>query len=1723
MYNFSRTRRSSVSTSFVHNLNGTYGIRRTNGDYISQIQIRNVSQYRGVDAFNVDTTLERPSGNKRGQITVPNTLPPGTYTLEFRARDIDGWSLGWKKFTFHVTSGTAPIARDITKTLQAGVYFGGRYLRETWDNGAKGITKTESDRIRNVEFNGTIPGLYLDVFNAYGEKRGLVHGTVTNPGVYTVGFKAKDTDGWSDWATLTVTVTADPDTSDVCYSGTANSGSRESIFVMEQSGSTLTHISLALDNSASPTDGTYTNCGTGGTVGNCTEYTPLLFGSHTFSRGTEFNMTDFAPHSTYGIFTEHPASSQVFDGTNLYINYTKSGVVHIGKVDICPNLGSVDLDVDPDFKLIFGGQGTAVLGDMSATGDSILYVDDPNTDNYAGNLYDSNSSYTLTDPSLITSADPRKQNASTASLVLPSYVHANHIKWAGLFWQGYAHTPLGGPAISTISGMKTDVAGWNQVRLKTPDGIVHNITANQAVKNASNSTYYYSMVDHDSYRFFYSAYVDITSEVRASYGAGNTFTVGEILTTAGKDYNDGLYVTHAVNSLGNETPLWYYDTGGGGIRMGYFGGWSIAVVYDLIGTPEMQDSTVVANEKYKNVSIYNGYDLFMTWGDDNVSFEKEIALAGFKTPKNGSVDSKFLFFGGAGDQILTGDTLQIQQGNNVGFDTISNGKNPAADQFNSSYSVLGAEVNPAKPYHHGMDMDIFDVSGSMINDQNTTKLKFGTKKTGVGNYGTADQIFPQVLGFSTSLYVPELCYDYDVRINDFAKLAVDANRTFTAHVASSDQLNINIMLKNVEADFDLVQSKAKIVSTMPASLSLNMRDSKMSPPGTNAYLSAIPAPAPFMVIGSNPSTAGGIIGSGALTYAKYAFDPSSGITFTSTFDIEVNASIRFSPLTLPIPYYFTSAGTDSSFGHMNRCDVDKTYSPVKTAFNVERGDSLFTQPTEKRYPLYTQIVGRDFNLSIASYTGAPGYNTEHASSAAVELELIDASGFENNGSLGYDSICQDTSNTIGTATSNPGTADLFDFAGNSRISGIQFNSVFGTTAQKTALRNAAFRTWVLTKDDNGSRAIVNHGILKRDDSAAWDAIYASDYKTAEDNATGYCLGSCTSSAGDDCYQCLKKYFAVPSCSRDNFAIRPESFRVAIIDNNETNGSTAGIVLTTNNPTDSAYDGNVSLAAQYLYTIDANATNFNPLLDTVGYYNFTFVNDTNLSNGDILPSVALLEYKGNTSAPNPTHRSYGLRFRNSQLASDTKFQHDDVGPYAFWIRDANWTEVDQTTYPYKTRFDSSCTTGSTDPACSDCVQSSTRSDGTPILNKIGCVLDSDISDGTLHVNTHVEIPLDIEPWKFDLSVIAMTPDSGSIDVLPYVAPASPSNYVFMHNINTGSATQIKAMSASMTGRIKAQGKLGTTTRNFFANYYAKNVNLIIGRDVNATTSDGNATTDTLRDSCNNPIAFTQSLIRKDGTIDTPSGTDNDTTLKNSDFFVAGGTGKVALYSNFTRSDCSPSNPFTLLYKELNASSPESNSSANLGTHIPRGKKDINNSVTYYYAKVTPQEELYNDVYGTSVITPLSVDIYCYDPVNPAVCAQQFGLHIGSKGKDASPLMWHQATMFDNANDGNITDLNKTQGMGVTINPQSNFLFSSSNGTRNDINVSVGTIPQTVRIDILTVPWLQHTESVGCGVACTNQPADFEIRFLKKSDWAGVGKTGSTAGSHANDENTKRLNW
>lgn len=673
--------------------------------------------------------------------------------------------------------------------------------------------------------------------------------------------------------------------------------------------------------------------------------------------------------------------------------------------------GRGNFTTDKDFHLLFGGYGTSIRGDFSATGNSILKSNHPNN----ANLITDTTTYKMIDSAFDNSIydlnDHEKRNSSSAQLILPSYVKGTNIVWAGLFWQGHVYRSTG-----TYNDAQVDAnaANWNRVTIKDPQGNMHQIEAPIGNNNLSHKAFHHTVRAtgfNKGYRHHYGAYYDITNIVKNSYSfTNNTFTVGNIKTTAGNDNGGYVYIPAAPTYSGN-------------FRFGLYGGWSIIVVYNV------DNEIAITNDvPLKTVSIYDGFDLYLTWGNGTVPFETTIDISGFYTPISGEINSKLLLFAGAGDRGISDDTLQIQNKKNINsYIDLSNTPNPSGIQFNHTYTNLGEHMTPGDTNKQGMDLDIFDISNQMDNEQTSTKIKFGVVKSG----SHCDQLFPQVIGFSTQLYEPRVCYYIDTIKQIDTNTTIFENKKFVGAVEADKEYEFDIWISNMKKNSsDTFIETAKLVQVYMNMYNVDYSENSMSMQNLGAVSKSPLSDATGddkgefasdqnkstwrVGIDANESQGGTLApASNFNDDSKKAF-----ITYKGKFQVEQNATaidlVNFFKFKASFQTDSITIGSDNAQFIEQCVDLNTSANvtqPPKGSFNVVNasfsGNSL---NDDSDTALFTQVSGQSFSVKIVALND--DFQTLQSYTGDVNLSLISSPSY--TGDESSDQALCDSATSVGS-------------------------------------------------------------------------------------------------------------------------------------------------------------------------------------------------------------------------------------------------------------------------------------------------------------------------------------------------------------------------------------------------------------------------------------------------------------------------------------------------------------------------------------------------------------------------------------------------------------------------------------------------------------------------------------------------------------------------------------
>jgi hypothetical protein len=1468
------------------------------------------------------------------------------------------------------------------------------------------------------------PGLTLNT------STGVISGIPNTAGIYTIIATATDKDG-SDTDSFTITVTLPPvDAVDDPYFLKKNQSLTDNIFTNDSGYQIqINTVSTLTLNPSNVSQGTFSLNHITGAL----SYTPPLdyLGDVSFT----YTLID-----VYGTVS---GSATVTININDNTDYTEG--LH-------------------DFELINPESTRNIIGNYTIAGNTIecittrQYVSSSTTNPSdfqntctSSNLYNDNnymSQYLDVDGN--TGIGSRTWNSSSSNIILPD--RQSGVIWAGLFWQGGLHHDRSyAQRIGSLNNSGNIVYDY-----VTSDGNINleNSDANKVLFKYEDDANYtpikaYTMYYDKAFGSrggYYAAYADVTSFVKSKNldGATHTFTLANLSATEGQ------------------------QTG-----TGNFAGWSLVVIYN--------ENAFDLNSAARNISIYNGYTTIYSG-----SGTRNVHISGFKLPTSGPVRSQFAAFAGEGEQIYGKGSNEYDQMFISDQSDLSNPQDMpgAIDPSNIFDAILSgvsrnSGLNNDIANANGIDIENYDVSDIMTTYRDANTL---INDVYIGLYSNSDYVTPSMMAFSAELYKPKICYDYTVQNGTFD--ITEAERNVSS--SSTSDLSINIALQNLEGDFDLINSSLAVTFSPTGP---TFTKALYAPNNVNTLIPAIHTTAsttafPQIAIGENISVAGGTLKRNQLYFSEFTYTLTDA--YTGSFDIDFNTTIDFGSGAVP-----TLLSTKS--GTIARCPQSNYYNPAKGSFNVERTGSAGV-PASK-YPLFTQIVGKDFDIDVVSY-GGPDYTSEAPiQNYVVDLELISASTFSDDNAT---FICSNPNpNIIQNLT--PTIDHLFvSFPQSGGVGTSRVSLASSTFQTNTALRNAVFRMWYIV-DTNGS--LVPHNCTSESDNACFEDVYDT-YLRADDTilwqkadgttASGFCQ-SCTSYSnnvtGDSgCYSCLRDFFSKAVCSRDNFAIRPETFRLNIKDTNNTKSSTS-VQISANNdfPTNVTGTNYALLAAEYGYMLEGNGTVYNT--------NTALRNAAALDyNTDINATLLYTPTAGMTCTDTSNQiLANQITFSNGQINANLDINHTNAGIYNLHLEDVSWTEVDQNNALFGTN---------------DCILNSGITSAST-TGQSGCNTVSDLQTFNASTSNH-DLGITFLPYSFRVSTI--------LPILP-----NASNILYSNNLNTNNILQLP-MSVNLIGNLTAVGKTGGVLSNFTTGCVATAVQFDINRTFarnGVNVSEGNITSIDLNAiiPVNNNIFFQRVYQTSNGTNFYAAENNSTTTLFTipaSEFSNnLNGSAQVNTYYNLNHLVTQVMEPIqmTLLTKEVNGSA--ASTSADLGTHIPttEGNGTIGITETIFYGRVATSQVGPFLVPRSNITTsvPLYAEVYCN-----ANCPT-FGL---SQQSLRDPGIWWVNTNHNSANnDGSMTTITDPGANSpLAIAPNNTVAFNVNTGSRTNIAVTINANalrPYQVILNIGLPNWLNYNPTNSL------RPA---INFLGGGGWAGKGNTGNVVNTNPYyDSNNKRTEW
>lgn len=1262
-----------------------------------------------------------------------------------------------------------------------------------------------------------------------------------------------------------------------------------------------------------------------------------------------------------------------------------------------------------------------VRGNYAIAGNTVMCLTEL-TSGYGGTCHGQNDYQLITSNNHVSKyididGDSSTWNSTSSYVVLPATYDnspSRGILWAGLFWQGrisndndydkrYAkesgssYTYITTRGIANIDFPNT---GAETIKLKVDSG---------AYQDATASTVYKNEADGD---VTYAAFADVTDIVQSGITASgkHTFTVANLTTNEGREGNPGL-----------------------------FGGWSLVVIY-----------AENANGKTRNISVYSGFDEV---GQPSPAFK----ITDFKLPTSDLVHATLSLFSGEGEYLYgyrTGNTDKYDWVK-VSNDGINYQYMPGATTNENIFDavfdgILRDDItgfsNNLQVNNDGVDIDNYDVSALMTTyrdanpDMHEMYIQWSSNE---------DYITPSMITFATELYAPKLCYDYSYKQDGhYLKADNDGSQLPKLNGTISDsQLDVSVYIRNIESDIaasnvsfyttDVNSTLFRYVDNSIASSNVNgsvliprddtgtgcdYHDSATTPIGcvnaSNVRIGLGDGATGYSINGA------GNFGSQAFAYAKFGLKPRfSGIRdVNESLGLSVDYTIRPDGVNTDIEYNYVLGV------NMDMCPASSGYSPTWGTFNVvDRNAGSYashgqTLPTNN---LLTQVSRKQFDVNIAAY-GKYTDNTYTIRPTAdinttVVVEMIDNDAFH------------DINASCANPDSNVSQAIFVPLQVKNGVSTAALIPTQEVPYYNFAVKNAAFRIWYF--NDKSGALIPNWTAATSDayrlNLQSISGLYKNDTHTlcsASDKCGATNNGTQASTSA--CFACIKENYALPLCSRDNFAVRPESYDLRIYDVNQSLDQNSSLKNATKinlssqyhyTPEYSSATGRINIAAGYNYRYDMNATGNDTNLAKVPGYTRYFNGASNDYNATMIwePDSGHIT----TGCNDRTGKTLSLYVANGQMLN-TEQNQTQVGEYRLNIIDPAWTAVD-----WEPNFLTHHTTGFL--SGSDCNDASDSTDKDSTTGKVGCITTSAHSGGGYTYKDHL---LRLKPAKFDLSGIAY-----GLGKIPLGITTGGVGFVYDSDLNV---TNDMAMSVSTYGPLKAVGYGGEALSNFVTQCYATDLNVSISHDANMSIPFSGRMTvaETNGTQIFDSLEFNAKKIASQTIDDT--------------YFHKANSGQTSptIRLNVDRNSTTPILPQIVHYGDLNVSCSipsDCNMSAmsNSTPNTAKGYKVMDFSVTHAYGRLIardikatwmqPFNELAKyEVYKTSNLigTPLSLDQFDADwYVNV--------LHTDANYGDAS------VTVIDPSNGASLpTESNSLNGVETFIFPA----FTVRQGYRGHID-------------------------------------------------------------------------
>jgi len=1091
-------------------------------------------------------------------------------------------------------------------------------------------------------------------------------------------------------------------------------------------------------------------------------------------------------------------------------------------------------------------------------------------------------------------------------------------------------------------------------------------------------------------------------------------------------------------------------------------------------------------------------------------FSEDLVMDGFLTPRVAPINSKLAMFAMDGDNGDNSMTVVNEAG---GSTEITNQDNPSNSLFDST------------------------ISNSIVRSPNTTSLRTDLKileledvlnpletKATLKPRSGGDRYTPSFFIMSAELIKPDLCYDYAYQQNGrYFTEENDGSKDprIVGSLFSNSNINVSLFVKNREdSDFTITDMKTSIRDIDTSQATYVTDTTELTLHGQTARSSVDPESSNDSTIERVPI---GPLGGKEGFYLYYDLDP-----VTYDIDMPLNAYLDYDAtftlpdgtvITLP-PYRNQKINSDIPLC----ANGNFSYAPVFGTFNIQHKDV-------DTYNIYTQVARRVDNFEVKAFD-VNNIDTPINVSTMVAIELIDAGAFHETPTSCKEPDSVLTPRVWVTFENNVSHTDFTSTTLTNAIqNGLVSDQILNKATQmdepedfySKIRRNTAFRISYSTLGDGDTMVRIlpgNNGKWRIDNFSDIHQKYPNcvapvknpNNNNMTDQTSVACSNNGNNSTLEDiatCMECLYGHNLHYVCSRDNFAIRPEAFKVSLSDDNT---STVNPDFANNTDKSGSTSSPFNLVAGYPYRIDINATSHTDENPVKGY-----VQKFDSSNAR---KRAFMGWNGPTTKPNPCNApddrnmSFSLidgTNTNVNPVNTWEDRHDtliNVGEYEFKVVDEEWTKYD---------WDDNLTqhhNAAHYNTAPDCLNHPTNNSVPALGNKVGCETSSvhTNADGT----SYTEVNIQSHPYNFKVSGLSKG-----------TRPSNDSGNTFVYMNTLDKTLYPNGIDENMSYNI--QGTFSATSwdnnkplSNFVDNCYAEDIDMKL-----LYTHHPMSPADTLNldydlidfNSTDSSVIYRS---RENGILDTTT----YIIQQGKEYFAKDMKGSITmdLGYNEARTFNAPKNPIYVSMNDFNVTysvQPTTLYVDGKSNHQIFGNVDIDKNITFVYGRIKPSLFFYDDIDTNSTTTPVSVVLYCdlglTQCQNRGLANIVNGLLSDAQSNESS---WWFSQIHDiSAGDGQVT-LTTSDGGVSPVDPNG---LSLTNGIDKDVTVTntSGATPAIVNIDLgnSTDRWLIYNP-----YSSTAMPSPFyKVRFIGNSIWTGVGKTGNVIDISVSTKKSKRLDW